>query len=32
MGMGGHPGPRLSPYNMYFTPDGTSAIVVAEAR
>jgi len=31
----GKPGPRLAvidPYNMYFTPDGRSAIVVAEAR
>jgi DNA-binding beta-propeller fold protein YncE len=31
----GKPGPRIpviDPYNMYFTPDGRSAIVVAEAR
>jgi YVTN family beta-propeller protein len=31
----GKPGPALpvdDPYNMYFTPDGKSAIVVAEAR
>jgi DNA-binding beta-propeller fold protein YncE len=31
----GKPGPRIpvtDPYNMYFTPDGSSAIVVAEAR
>lgn len=31
----GKPGPRIpvdDPYNLYFTPDGTAAIVVAEAR
>ena len=31
----GQPGPRIpvsDPYNMYFSPDGKSAIVVAEAR
>ncbi|MCI1698230.1 MAG: YncE family protein [Acetobacter lovaniensis] len=31
----GRPGPSIAvddPYNMYFTPDGKSAIVVAEAR
>ncbi|WP_375142629.1 hypothetical protein [Ideonella benzenivorans] len=31
----GKPGPSVEvddPYNLYFTPDGTSAIVVAEAR
>jgi YVTN family beta-propeller protein len=33
--MTGKPGPAVevdNPYNMYFTPDGRSAIVVAEAR
>jgi YVTN family beta-propeller protein len=33
--MTGRPGPPVdvdNPYNMYFTPDGRSAIVVAEAR
>ncbi|MDE2624806.1 MAG: YncE family protein [Betaproteobacteria bacterium] len=31
-GKPGAPVPVDDPYNMYFTPDGTSAIVVAEAR
>jgi YVTN family beta-propeller protein len=31
-GVPGPPIPVEDPYNMYFTPDGTSAIVVAEAR
>jgi YVTN family beta-propeller protein len=31
-GQPGAPIPVVDPYNMYFTPDGTSAIVVAEAR
>src|SRR4029078_12370703 len=33
--MPGKPGPSVAgdnPYNMYFTPDGRSAVVVAEAR
>ena len=33
--MTGKPGPSIevdNPYNMYFTPDGRSAIIVAEAR
>src|SRR4051794_23360002 len=29
-GMPGHPIPVADPYNLYFTPDGKSAIVVAE--
>ncbi len=29
-GMPGHPVPVADPYNLYFTPDGKSAVVVAE--